>query len=98
MTKKSINQEKAKNLSPNKIMNLKYNRSSYDSGANRKRKYLMENKQEISGYGAKKEIKLIQALSENEEEIIQEKKYTNTTTVVKNEYDHCCKKGRTAIN
>jgi len=66
-------------------MNLKYNRSSYDSGANRKRKYLMENKQEISGYAAKKEIKLIQALSENEEEIIQEKKYTNTTTVVKKE-------------
>ena len=85
LTKKSINQEKAKNLSPNKIMNLKYNRSSYDSGANRKRKYLMENKQEISGYAAKKEIKLIQALSENEEEIIQEKKYTNTTTVVKKE-------------
>ena len=66
-------------------MNLKYNRSSYDSGSNRKRKYLMENKQEISGYAAKKEIKLIQALSENEEEIIQEKKYTNTTTVVKKE-------------
>ena len=29
LTKKSINQEKAKNLSPNKIMNLKYNRSSW---------------------------------------------------------------------
>ena len=85
LTKKTINQDKATNLSPNKIMNLKYNRSSYDSNAYKRKKYLIDNKEQISGYIPKKEIKLIQPLSENEEEVVQENKNKNIATVVKKE-------------
>ena len=54
LTRKILDKER--NLSPNKIMNLKYNRSSYDINANKKRNYAIENKEQIKEYVPKRDI------------------------------------------
>ena len=99
LTPKIIEKEKEneKNLIPNKITNLKYNKNSYDVNANKKRKYYVENKEQISEISNKKETNLIKSLSENEYEIIKENKYISQKqeeekTQRKNIYDKYKKK------
>ena len=70
--------ETKENISTNIATNLKYNRSSYDSKANKKRNYLIETKEQITekqpirDLSTDKEVKVIKSLQENEEKINKE--------------------------
>ena len=65
--------EEKDNLSPNKITNLKYNRSSYDNTSHKKTNNFLENKENINQYEQKKDTSI--------KKEIQEKKMYNITKI-----------------
>ena len=65
--------EEKDNLSPNKITNLKYNRSSYDNASHKKTNNFLENKENINQYEQKRDI--------STKKETQEKKIYNITKI-----------------
>ena len=65
--------EEKDNLSPNKITNLKYNRSSYDNTSHKKTNNFLENKENINVYEQKRDI--------STKKETQEKKIYNITKI-----------------